>query len=46
MLIIDAKAGHPHGHIQIYYEGKWYSDFKQKTPNPWAGCTVKAHYTI
>ena len=24
-----------HGHIQIYYQGKWYSDFKQNTCNPY-----------
>ena len=43
-MIIDDEKEHPYGHIQVYYNGRWYSDFKQKTANPWAGCTVKAVY--
>lgn len=26
---------HPDGHCQIYYEGVWYSDFKQKAFSPY-----------
>lgn len=44
VMIINSDAKHQHGHIQVYYNGKWYSDFKQKTANPWAACTVKAVY--
>jgi hypothetical protein len=34
-MIIKGTKDHPDGHAQVYKDGKWYSDFKQKTPNPW-----------
>lgn len=43
-MVISGEANHEHGHIQVYYNGKWYSDFEQKTPNPWINCTVKGLY--
>jgi hypothetical protein len=26
---------HEHGHVQVYFEGAWYSDFKQNERSPW-----------
>jgi hypothetical protein len=26
---------HSHGHVQIYFEGKWYSDYAQQFLSPW-----------
>lgn len=37
-MVIEEAPNHPDGHIQGYYNGHWYSDFKQKTPNPWINC--------
>lgn len=39
-MIIDASVSnsgkeHPHGHVQIFYEGTWYSDFAQQGMNPY-----------
>lgn len=45
-MIIEDTVGHQHGHIQVYRDGRWYSDFKQNTPNPWVNCRVKAVYRI
>lgn len=38
IVIIKDSPNHKHGHIQGYYNGHWYSDFKQKTQNPWLNC--------
>ena len=44
IVIIKDSPNHKHGHIQGYYNGHWYSDFKQKTQNPWLNCQIKAVY--
>lgn len=28
-VLQPSRRGNPHGHIEIYYKGQWYSDFKQ-----------------
>jgi outer membrane protein assembly factor BamB len=35
VVIWGATADHPHGHIQIYFEGRWYSDYAQDRFIPW-----------
>lgn len=45
-MIIKDTPNHKHGHIQVYYQGKWYSDFKQKTQYPWVNSDVKAVYRV
>lgn len=44
VMVIGDEPGHQHGHVQVYNDGKWYSDFKQKTPYPWVGCKVIGIY--
>lgn len=34
-MIMEDSPNHPHGHIQVYYNGKWYSDFAQKNLYPY-----------
>ena len=29
-------SSHPNGHVQIFADGAWYSDFKQESRSPWS----------
>lgn len=35
IALIHATNTHPEGHIQVYYEGNWYSDYIQKGFSPY-----------
>ena len=36
VAILNATNKHPHGHIAIYCDGTWYSDFRQRNFNIWS----------
>lgn len=40
ILVFEKTEKSPDGHIQVYKDGKWYSDFKQKNLNPF-GVEIK-----
>lgn len=47
VAIIDAFAGHPHGHMMMYDGTQWISDFKQRTFYPGAAYRkAQPSYTI
>ena len=43
IVVFQSIGTHNHGHIQVYYDGKWYSDFKQKGFWPFADGSKPAY---
>ena len=46
IIVLEAVAGHPHGHIAMFTGGEWISDFIQR--DMWGGSAYrnKAEYTL
>ena len=36
--IIEPQGDHINGHAQSYKDGKWFSDYEQKSQDPWENC--------
>jgi len=46
VIIWQAIREHTNGHIQIHYNGSWYSDHLQNNKNPWSDRKPMDKYTF
>lgn len=44
IAVHGCNGAHPHGHIQIYNGGKWYSDFAQNSVNVYSSNSPPVYY--
>jgi hypothetical protein len=35
VAVWSSVPDHDHGHVQVYFDGTWYSDFRQEKLSPW-----------